>query len=589
MKSFLKYFLASFLAFLIATIIGVFILIGTVSSLVDTEKVVKVKPNSVLKITLDKPIMDRAPKNPFAKLSPMNFEPQSSSSLSQILDNIDRAKNDSKIKGIFLYLDNITAGSATVTEVRNALASFKDSGKFIISYGNYYSQKAFYLATVADKVYVNPEGMVGMQGLTSQVMFFKKTLEKIGVEPQVIRHGKYKSAVEPFLDNKMSEANREQIAAYMGSLWNEILMKVGSSRNLKVDELQRIADEMLLTNVDDVVEYNLADGARYYDQVMDELKTKAGTGEGEKLAMVTLGDYTHAPKPQKDKLISKMDKIAVVYAQGQIGAGKGSVDEIGTENVAKALRKVREDDKVKAVVLRVNSPGGSALTSEVIFREVQLVKEKKPVIVSMGDVAASGGYYISCMADTIVASPNTITGSIGVFGLLFQARELIEEKIGINVETVNTAKHADMGSPFRPLDRKERAAIKKSIEDIYQTFIGHVANGRGMTKEEVDKVAQGRVWSGRDALEIGLVDVLGGLNDAIEIAAERAGVEDYVIKDLPKQKDPIQQMLEEFGANASMQEIFLENTRLNPYLEHLKSLSQMKGVQMRLPYDIIIE
>ncbi len=589
MKSFLKYFLASFVAFLIATIIGVFILIGSISSLVDTEKVVEVKPNSVLKITLDKPIMDRAPKNPFENFSPLNIQPESSSSLSQILENIDRAKKDSKIKGIFLYVDNITAGSATIAEIRNALEHFKDSGKFIISYGNYYSQKAYYLATVADKLYVNPEGIVGMQGLTSQVMFFKKTLDKIGVEPQVIRHGKYKSAVEPFLDNKMSEANREQISAYLGSLWNEILMKVGPSRNIEINELQRIADEMLLVDVDDVVEYNLADGARYYDQVIDELKSKVGLADDKKLDMVTLGDYTHAPKPQKDKLISKMDKIAVVYAQGQIGAGKGSVSEIGTENVAKALRQAREDEKVKAVVLRVNSPGGSALTSEIIFREVELVKEKKPVIVSMGDVAASGGYYISCMADTIVASANTITGSIGVFGLIFQAQELVEEKIGINVETVNTAKHADMGSPFRPLASKERAMLKKSIEDIYQTFIGHVARGRGMSVEQVDEVAQGRVWSGRDAKEIGLVDVLGGLNDAVKIAAERAGIEDYMIKDLPKQKDPLQQMLEQFGGNVSLQEIFLENTRLNPYLEHLKNLKQMKGVQMRLPYDIIID
>ena len=589
MKSFFKYFLASFLAFLIATVIGVFILIGTISSLVDTEKVVQVKPNSVLKITLDKPIMDRAPKNPFENFSPMNLEPESSSSLSQILDNIDRAKNDPNIKGAFLYVDNITGGAASVTEIRDALESFKDSGKFIISYGNFYTQKAYYLATVADKLYVNPEGMVGLQGLTAQVMFFKKTLEKMGIEPQVIRHGKYKSAVEPFLSNNMSEANREQISSYLGSLWNEMLMEVGKARNIEVSELQRIADEMLVKDIDDAVEYNLVDGGRYYDQVLEELKDKTDTAKNKDLEMVTLGDYTHAPKKQKDKLISQMGKIAVVYAQGQIGMGKGTVSEIGTENVAKALRKARKDDKIKAVVLRVNSPGGSALTSEVIFREVQLTKDEKPIIVSMGDVAASGGYYISCMADTIVASPNTITGSIGVFGLIFQAQELIEEKIGINVEAVNTAKHADMGSPFRPLETKEREAIKHSIEDIYETFIGHVATGRGMSKEAVDEIAQGRVWSGRDAKEIGLVDVLGGLNDAIEIAAKSAGIEDYVVKELPKQKDPIQQMIEQFSGNASVQEIFIEHTKLNPYFEHLKTISQMRGPQMRLPYNITIE
>jgi protease-4 len=305
--------------------------------------------------------------------------------------------------------------------------------------------------------------------------------------------------------------------------------------------------------------------------------------------MVKLKDYMRSPDLNEDKLVSSMDKIAVVYAQGEIGSGKGSTVEIGTENVAKAIRKARKDDKIKAIVLRVNSPGGSALTSEVILREVELTKGVKPIVASMGDVAASGGYYISCLADTIVASPNTITGSIGVFGLLFQAQELIQEKIGINVEVVKTAEHADLGSMFRPLTLKERAIIKKSIEDIYTTFITHVAKGRGMTVEAVDEVGQGRVWSGRDAKELGLVDVLGGLNDAIGIAAEMAGSKDYVVKEYPKQKDPLQQILEDFGGSASVESILLNNKQLSPYFKHLRSLSNMKDIQMRLPYDIIIE
>lgn len=589
MKSFLKYFSASFLASIIAFIVVILILIGIIGSMVNQEKVVNVKPNSVLQITLDAPIMDQAPNNPLENFDPVGMSSNSGMSLKKLLNNIQKASADDNIKGIFLYLDNVSAGAATVSEIRKQLQAFKDSNKFVVAFGNFYSQKAYYLATVADKVYVNPEGMAGLTGLASQVMFFKKTLEKMGVEPQVIRHGKYKSAVEPFLDNKMSEANREQISAYLGSLWIEMLEKVAESRGLSVEELQKMADEMEITTVDQAVEANLVDGARYYDQVIDELKAKTEVADKDDLEMVKLKDYMHSPDMNGNKLMSSMDKIAVVYAQGEIGSGKGSTVEIGTENVAKAIRKARKDDKIKAIVLRVNSPGGSALTSEVILREVELTKGVKPIVASMGDVAASGGYYISCLADTIVASPNTITGSIGVFGLLFQAQELIQEKIGINVEVVKTAEHADFGSMFRPLTIKERAIIKKSIEDIYTTFITHVAKGRDMSVEAVDEVGQGRVWSGRDAKELGLVDVLGGLNDAIGIAAEMAGSKDYIVKEYPKQKDPLQQILEDFGANASVENILLNNKQLSPYFKHLKSLSNMKDIQMRLPYDIIIE
>ncbi|PLX15102.1 MAG: signal peptide peptidase SppA [Salinivirgaceae bacterium] len=589
MKSFFKYFFASFLAAIIAFVIGILILIGIVGSMLNQEKVVVVNPNSVLQITLDNAVMDRAPNNPLENFDPVGMSSETGTSLKKILDNIKKASADDNIKGIFLYLDNVNAGMATVSEIRSQLQAFKDSNKFVIAYGNYYSQKAYYLATVADKVYVNPEGGAGMTGLASQVMFFKKTLAKVGIEPQVIRHGKYKSAVEPFLDNKMSEANREQISAYLGSLWNVMLEKVAESRGLTVEDLQTMADEMSIVNVDDAVEANLVDGARYFDQVIDEMKAKVEIADDKDLELVKFKDYFHTPSLNADKLVSSMDKIAVVYAQGEIGSGKGNTTEMGTENVANAIRKARKDDKIKAIVLRVNSPGGSALTSEVILREVELTKGVKPIVASMGDVAASGGYYISCLADTIVASPNTITGSIGVFGLLFQAQELIQQKIGINVEVVKTAKHADMGSMFRPLSIKERDVIKGSIEEIYTTFITHVAKGRGMTIEAVDEVGQGRVWSGADAIGIGLVDVLGGLNDAIAIAAKMAGSEDYVVKEYPKQKDPFQQIMENFGASASLEGILVNNHQLSPYFKHLRSLSNMKDIQMRLPYDIIIE
>jgi protease-4 len=589
MKSFLKYFLASFLAFFIAFIIGIFILIGIVGSMVNQEKIVEVKPNSVLQISFNDAVMDRAPNNPLENFDPVEMSSESAISLKKILNNIEKASADDNIKGIFLYLDGIKAGAATISEIRNQLQAFKDSNKFVIAYGNYFSQKAYYLATVADKVYVNPEGSAGMTGLAAQIMFFKKTMDKIGIDPQVIRHGKYKSAVEPFLGNKMSEANREQISSYLGSLWNEMLMKVADSRGLSVEELQKMADDLSIINVDDAVEANLVDGARYLDQVIDEMKAKVEVAEDKDLEIVKLKDYFHSPELNTNKLVSSMDKIAVVYAQGEIGSGKGSTSEIGTENVAKAIRKARKDDKIKAIVLRVNSPGGSALTSEVILREVELTKGVKPIVASMGDVAASGGYYISCLADTIVASPNTITGSIGVFGLLFQAQELIQQKIGINVEVVKTAKHADMGSMFRPLSMEERDIIKKSIEDVYTTFITHVAKGRGMSVDAVDEVGQGRVWSGTNAKEIGLVDVLGGLNDAIEIAAKMAGSDDYMVKEYPKQKDPLQQILDDFGASASLEGVLVNNTQLSPYFKHLRSLSKMKDIQMRLPYDIYVE
>ena len=586
MKSFFKYFLASFVAFLIALLIGIFIFIGSISSMFNNKKETTIKPNSILKISLNQQIVDRTGKNPFENLSLGSLNNKSKIGLSKILSNIDKAKNDPNIKGIFLNVSNLKAGSATIQELRNKLITFKDSDKFIISYADAYSQKAYYLASIADKVYVNPEGLIGLQGLAAQVMFFKKTLAKIGVKPEIIRHGKFKSAVEPFMLDKMSAANREQIETYMGSIWDEMLKGISEARNVKVSELQSIADNMSLNTTEDAIKYKLIDGVRYYDQVIEELHEKAGVASDKKLNIVSLTNYFKAPKVSKDELITKMSKIAVIYAQGEIGSKKGNNSEIGTENIAKAICKARKDKKVKAIVLRVNSPGGSALTSEVIYREVTLAKKAKPFIVSMGDVAASGGYYISCMADTIVAQPTTITGSIGVFGLLFQAKELINKTIGINVETVLTAKHADMGSMFRPLTQDERNVIQKGVEDVYDTFIGHVAEGRHMTKAQVDSIGQGRVWSGVNAKKIGLVDVLGGLNDAIKIAAQMAKIENYRIKELPKQKSTLNEILSKLEGNS----VLISNDNIiAPYLSHIKYLMGAKGIQARIPYNLSIQ
>ena len=592
MKSFFKYFLASLLAMVLAFVLAIFIVGGIITGLMsgNTEKVTIVKENSTLVMEMNRQIVDRAANNPLENfdLSSISGMDNSAIGLNTILENIKNAKADSKIKGILLKPERLTAGWATTEEIRNALIDFKESGKFIISYANFYTQRAYYLASVADKIYLNPEGSLILSGLSAQIMFFKNTLEKLGVEPQIIRHGRFKAAVEPFMLTEMSNENRLQTETYMKSLWIQMLNGISKERNIEVATLQNYADNLKIRRVTDAVDAKLIDDAKYYDEVANEIKMLTDSTCKDDFIAANFYKYKHAPKAKTDKLITDLGKIAVVYAQGEIGMDKGSNDKIGLENISKALSKARKDTNVKAIVLRINSPGGSALTSEVILREAILAQKEKPLIVSMGNVAASGGYYIACAADTIVANPNTITGSIGVFGLLFNAQKLMNEKLGITTSTVKTGDLADMGTATRKLTSVEREIIQQEIVNVYKTFVNHVSKARNMSFEEVDKIGEGRVWSGIDAKEIGLVDVWGGLNTAIAIAAEKAKLDDYRVVELPEQEDPFKQLLSSFEAGVYSR-IFIINKDIAHYSAHIFNALNLKGVQARMEYDIDIE
>ncbi len=586
MKSFFKYLLATIVGVFIASFLGFLIMLGIIGAMVSSaDKPVEVKDNSILYLTFDETIVDRAVDNPFSNL---NFGPFASAKqlgLNDILKAIENAKEDPKIKGIYIQAVSVSAGGATVEEIRDALIDFKESGKFIISYSDIYSQKAYYLASVSDNIYMNPEGGMEWMGLRGEVMFYKNALEKLGIEPQIIRHGKFKSAVEPFMLDKMSDANREQMLTFMGSIWNHWVKGVSESRNISVEELNRYADEMLISNAKRSVEYGLIDSLIYKDELIDKLKKLTETKDKDDLTTITLAKYIKAPSPIKKKGLAK-NKIAVVYAQGEINMGEGQDGTIGSETISKAIREARRDSSIKAIVFRVNSPGGSALASEVIWREVVLAKQTKPVIISMGDLAASGGYYIAAPGDVILASPTTLTGSIGVFGMYFSVKEGMNKKLGLTVDVVKTNKYSDFGSMYRPLTAEERAISQQGVEDIYQTFIGHVAEGRGITKDEVDAVGQGRVWSGANAMDIKLVDEFGGLKRAIAIAAEKAGVEEYRVVDLPKQKDPIQALMEDLSGNAKMMILGDEFVYIYKQYQQVTNMVKNQGVQARMPFEV---
>ncbi len=586
MKSFFKYLLASVLGVLLAGIIMFLILFGSIGAMISAQdKPVEIKEHTVLHLDFAHPIADRSNNNPMQNFDFASLEMQHQLGLNDILSNLKKAKEDPKVDGIYLDLTIIPAGFATVEEIRNGLIDFKSSGKFIMAYADTYTQPSYYLASVADEVYLNPEGMITWVGLRSEMMFFREAFDKIGVEPQIIRHGKFKSAVEPFMQNYMSEANREQVTAYMGSIWDHMVKGIAEQRGVTEEKLNDLADNLTLISATDVVDNQLVDGLKYKDEILALLREKTDKASDEDIEGVNLAKYDKTPKKRDGKGLAK-DKIAVVYAMGNVIMGEGAEGTIGSDRISRAIREARKDSSVKAIVFRVNSGGGSALSSEIIWREVALAAEVKPVIASLGDVAASGGYYIVSPAHKIVASPNTITGSIGVFGLMFNAQELVEDKIGINVEVVKTNDHSDMGSTFRALTAQEREVIQQGVENVYETFVKRVADGRGMTKEAVDAIGQGRVWSGANAIEIGLIDEFGGLERAIAIAAEDAGLERYRVMDLPELKDPFEQFIEELGGNV---EASIMKRRLGEHYRFYQQLDEvisMEGVQARIPYRI---
>ena len=589
MKQFFGAFFGSILGLLITGIIVILIVVasvmGALKDTMDGDKSYTSKENTVLKLNLNGEIKERSVKNPFENLDLGPLMPKASIGLNDILANLKKAKADKDIKGIYLEISEPVAGFATLEEIRNALLDFKSSGKFIYAYSEAYSQKAYYLASTASKLFLNPQGALEIKGLSSQMLFFKNMLEKLNVEVQIFRHGKFKSAIEPFMLDKMSEANRAQVETYLGSLWNHMIAGISKSRAITVNEINAMANDLLIRTPEDAVKYKLVDELKYEDEVFSTIKKTISLSENDKISFVSLDKYTHAP----DVVVKSKNNVAIIYAVGEIVSGEGDDQKIGSVEIAKAIKDARLDTNIKAIVFRVNSPGGSALASDVIWRETILAQKAKPFIVSMGDVAASGGYYISCAADRIFAEPNTITGSIGVFGMIPNAQKALSEKLGITVDTVNTNKHSDVGTILRGASGIEYDYIQQSVERIYDVFITKVAQGRHTQKNNIDSIGQGRVWSGVDALKIHLVDELGGISNAVAYAVKLAKLPNYKIVELPKQKDPLQELL---GNGKEEMETRAMKTNLGEqyiYIKQLKNVLQLKGVQARLPYEMIIE
>ncbi len=589
----------TFLRELLAVILGVFIAMGimflilllfvsaSASAFGDDKKVV-VKNNSVLELKLENQIKDYAPKSsdPFEEL--FGFE-EDKAGLQDILNAIENAKTDDNVKGISINTLFINGGIAQTQAIRDKLVEFKESGKFIFAYADFYAQKNYYLSSVADSIFVNPVGGVDFKGLASELLYFKDFQDKTGVKMEVIRHGKYKSAVEPFLTNKMSDANREQMTSFLGSIWVEILTDIGISRDKTNDELNAIADDLLARNPELAIENNMIDGELYMDEYENKLKSLIDIDLDSKLNIISVGDYIASGKGRIKSTAS--DKVAIIYAQGEILYGEGEEDYIGQGKIIESLKKIRKDDKIKAVVLRVNSPGGSALASDLIWRELELTKKEKPLVVSMGNYAASGGYYIACNADKIIAEPTTITGSIGVFGMIPNVSKLADN-LGINAEQVGTNRQSLGYSAFEPMNDDFHDYVKESIEDIYETFVDRVSKGRNMSFAKVDSIGQGRVWTGTEAIQNGLVDELGSLEDAVRIAAELAEITDYRTTDYPRFKKDFKDAfkISPFTAktteNLIKEELGIENYTI---YKSIKQFSKLKGIQARLPFVIEIK
>ncbi|MBA6155798.1 signal peptide peptidase SppA [Tenacibaculum sp. S7007] len=574
---FLRNLLASILGFFIAIFL-IFLFFIALASIMGSGDEVVVKSNSVLELDLSTNVKDYAPKdqNPLAEALELNDDKLA---LNKIINAIENAKTDSNIKGISIKTGSVNAGIAQTQAIRNKIEEFKESGKFVYAYNDVYSQKNYYLSSVADSLFLNPVGAIDFKGLSTEILYYKDFEDKYGIKMEVIRHGKYKSAVEPYLTNKMSEANREQTTSFLKSIWNEITEDVSKSRNISVENLNLIADNSNGRNATLAKESNLVDAVIYEDEYKEKLKGNSD----KKINTISLEDYIKSGKGRISS--TAKDKIAVIYAQGQIMYGEGNEDVIGQGLINKAIRKARKDNKVKAIVLRVNSPGGSALASELIWRELELAKKEKPLVVSMGNLAASGGYYIACNADKIIAEPSTITGSIGVFGAIPNFNKFADN-IGINAEQVSTNNSANY-SVFEPMNQKFYDVTKEGVEDIYKTFVNRVANGRNMTFEQVNEVAQGRVWTGSEAIEKGLVDKLGSLEEAIKIAAELAEVDNYRVRNYPNYKKDLKEAFK-FSpfANVSKEEILKEALGDGNYqlYNNINQMKNLKGVQARMPF-----
>ncbi len=574
-------FLFSILSFLIF-----FGIIGMIAA--SSEKEVSVKENSILHLNLNgRQLVERTSEDELDFGAFGNpFGGDFNAGLVNLKKAITEAKTNDNIKGIYLNTGLIIAGQASLLELREALIDFKESGKFIVAYDEAYSEGGYYLASVADEIYLNPLGGIDFNGFASEVVFIKGFFEKIGIKPEVFRVGEFKSAVEPFILDKMSEENRLQTQYFLNDINNLAVAQIAESRGIALDSLKKINSEMLVRKPKDAVTYKLATALAYEDEVHSKLREKLGLTEDDEINTINATDLGSVAKSQN---ITSKNRIAVILAEGDIVSGDVE-GALSSEKFAKEIRKARKDENIKAIVLRVNSPGGSIVASEVIWREMSEAKKAKPVIVSMGEVAASGGYYIAAPADTIVAQPNTITGSIGIFGLWFNVQELINDKLGVTTDVVATGQLSDFMNPARPLTDVERTIIQSGVEDGYETFISRVAEGRGMHPDSVKKVASGRVWTGNQAKARGLVDVLGGLNTAIDIAATKIGAgEDFRVVYYPEQKPWFEELFSTFGDKVQAKILQAQLGDHYHMVEKVKSLKNYQGVQVRMPQDILIK
>ncbi|WP_143309256.1 signal peptide peptidase SppA [Chitinophaga vietnamensis] len=575
---FFKVFFAALLAFVVFTVICVLALLVIIGKSLAPEKVT-ISPNAVLVLETGQSYKEQKQVTPFAGFVSDAGTP----GLYDVVRLIDHATDDDNIKGIYLKVNGNGNGFATNEEIRKAILRFRQSKKFVYAYGEVMGQQDYYLASAADKIYLNPKGGIDFNGFASQIMFLKGALDKLEIKPEIFYCGKYKSATEPLRETQMTDANRVQTTQFLGELYGNFLEGIANTRKLDTATLHHYANEAMIQEPNDALKYKLVDGLKYDDEVMDELKSKLGVKDKEKINFVTLSKYDSGTDISNG---SGDNKIALIYAQGDIIGGEGDRDNtIASEDYLKVIRKAREDKNVKAIVFRVNSGGGSALASEVIWRELSLAKKVKPVVVSMGDYAASGGYYISCMADSIFAEPNTLTGSIGVFGVMFNMQDFFKNKLGVTFDGVKTAQYADLGSMGRPLTDMEKKLIQNGVDSTYASFKSRVVAGRKLSPEVVDSIAQGHVWSGVQARKLGLVDRIGGVNEALASAAALAKLDKYRLSEYPGVKDPLSRFMKNVGNNISIRLVKKELGANYDIYRQVKEIQEIRGIQARLPFD----
>ncbi|GAB2536663.1 signal peptide peptidase SppA [Spirosoma aerophilum] len=586
MVQFLKYVLATIVGLILFSFVGFILLIGVGAALSSTDSKTTVKENTVLKLELDKPIEERSVNNPFNGFGPISSS-GNAIGLVELKRTLKAAKEDDNIKGIYLQTENPMGGWASLEEVRDALIDFKGSKKFVYAYAETMSEKGYYLASVADKIYLNPAGDLEWNGLNAELTFFKGTLDKLGIKPEIFKVGDFKSAVEPFIRENMSDPNRLQVNSFLNSINNQMLARIAESRGIPVDSLKNYADNLTIQKPADALRTKLVTNVGYQDELESVMKKQLGVDEKKKINYVSLSKYENADQKTDDTEGSSKNRIAVIIASGDIQSGKSGDNSIGSETIVEEIRKARLDDKVKAIVLRVNSGGGSALASDVMYREVQLARKAKPVIGSMSDYAASGGYYMLMGCDKIVAQPNTITGSIGVFSLLFNTENLLKDKLGITFDRVKTNTNADFPTTTHEMTPFQKQTMQKATERIYAEFTSKAAAGRKLPVDSLRAIAGGRVWTGTQGKAIGLVDQLGGLDDAIKLAAQLAKLKtgDYQLKYQPRKKEFFEQLMSSISdsEDTKIQEQLGE---LAPYVKYMKKLKTMEGMQMRMPFEI---